>query len=91
VTLAPNARSNDGGPKASRRLVQRVDDAEQVRPDLRRPTEPLQFAWRQRAAFERQITETEIEQHFEPSAQTLAAERENLKLTVAHSKRGCGR
>ena len=50
--------------QARRRLVQHVDDAEQVRAHLRGQPKTLQFARRQRrrAAFERQIAEPEVEQ-----------------------------
>ena len=56
-----------------RRLVQHVDDPEQVGSHLRRQTQPLQFARRQRrrAAFERQIAQTEVEQHLQSRRHVL--------------------
>ena len=56
------------------RLVQHIDDAEQIGADLRREPQPLQFARRQRrrAAFEREIAEPEIEQHLKARRQVLA-------------------
>ena len=57
-----------GRMQAGRRLVEHVDDAEQVRAHLRRQPQPLQLAGRQRrrAALEREVAEAEIEQHGEP-------------------------
>ena len=57
--------------KSRRRLVQNVDDPEQIGSDLGRQAKPLKFAGRQRrrAPFRRQIAETEIEQYFEPRQQ----------------------
>ncbi len=51
-----------GGVKAGGRLVERIDDAEQVRPDLRGEAQSLQLARRQRrrAAVERQVAEPQI-------------------------------
>ena len=53
--------------QAGGRLVEHVDDAEQVRAHLRREAKPLQLAGRQRrrAALERQVAEAELEQHAE--------------------------
>ena len=55
------------------RLVEHVDDAEQVRAHLRRQPKPLQFARRQRgrAALERQVAEPEVEQHGEARLEVL--------------------
>ena len=60
-----------GRMKSSRRLVQNVNDPEQVGSNLCRQAKPLQFARRQRgrASFRCQIAETEVEQHFEPRQQ----------------------
>ena len=55
------------------RLVEHVDDAEQVGADLRGQPQPLQLARREgrRAAFQRQIAEPEVEQDGEPPAEVL--------------------
>src|SRR5581483_9095084 len=54
--------------QSRRRLVEHVDDAEQIRADLRREAEALQLARRKRrrAPLQRQIAEAEIEEDLEP-------------------------
>ncbi|MNR01141.1 hypothetical protein D3C85_1169370 [compost metagenome] len=59
--------------QARRWLVQHVDHAEQLRPQLRGQAQALQFAGRQRwrAALQRQITEAQIGQGADPLQQIL--------------------
>src|SRR4051812_896172 len=49
------------------RLVEHVDNAEEVRSDLRRETEPLELARRERrrAALDGEVAEAEVEHHGE--------------------------
>ena len=63
----PQQRLGIGRMKSRRRLVQNIDDSEQVGSNLGRQAKPLQFARRQRrcAPFWRQIAEAEIEQHLQ--------------------------
>ena len=60
-----------GRMQARRRLVQHVDDAEQVRAHLRRQPQALQFAGRQggRAALEREVTQPQRQQHVQARRQ----------------------
>ena len=53
------------GMQASGRLVENVDDAEEIGVHLRGQAQTLKLAGRQcrRAAFERQVAETETQQH----------------------------
>ena len=63
-----------GRMQAGRRLVEHVHDAEQVRPHLRGQPQSLQLAGRERrrAAIERQVAESEVEQHRDAPQQVLA-------------------
>ena len=60
--------------QSGRRLVEHVDDAEQIGADLRGQPQPLQLAGRERrrAAFEREVTQAEIEEHVEAGARSSA-------------------
>ncbi|MGY4415892.1 hypothetical protein ACVWW4_007628 [Bradyrhizobium sp. LB7.1] len=60
----PQQRFGVGGMQACGGLVEHVDDAEQVGADLRRKSQPLQLARRQRrrAALASEIAEAEVEQ-----------------------------
>jgi hypothetical protein len=64
------------------RLVEHVDDAEQVRAHLRGEPQPLQLAGRQRrrAALEREVAEPEVQHDREPRAQVLAMRRVDVRL-----------
>src|SRR6185312_10637941 len=59
--------------QARRRLIQNVGNAEQIRAYLCRKPEPLQLPGRQsgRAAIERQVSETEVEQYGKTTFQIL--------------------
>jgi hypothetical protein len=72
--------------QSGRRLVEHVHDAEQIRAHLRRQAEPLQFARRQRgrAPLERQVSESEVEEHLETRGQVAcdAVDDELVRLVV---------
>ena len=73
------------GMKASRRLVQNVNHAEQVRAHLRGEPQPLQLTGGQRgrAALEGQIPEAEVQQYGEPRLQILRdAARDDCPLRM---------
>jgi hypothetical protein len=78
-----------------RRLVEDVDDAEQVRPHLRRQPQPLQFAGgqRRRTAVERQVAQPQVEQDGQPALQVLrdAAGDLGLLRVVGRELYGSGR
>ena len=65
---AAQQRLGVGRVQPGRRLVEHVDDAEQVGAHLRRQPQPLQLAGRERrrAALEREVAEPEVEQDGEP-------------------------
>ena len=83
---APQQRLGVGGMQAGGRLVEHIDDAEQIRAHLGGQAQPLQLARRQRgrAAFEREIAEAEIEQHRRAARMRSSAMR---CVTIAFS--GC--
>ena len=60
--------------QSSRRLVQHVDDAEQIRLNLGREAKPLQLARRKRrgTAIEREIAQSQIEQNRQTRQQVTA-------------------
>ena len=83
-----------GRMKSRRRLVQDIDDPEQIGSDLGRQAKPLKFARRQRrrAPFRRQVAETEIEQYFEPRQQIFHDPLHNERLfrMVVRRSSSCG-
>jgi hypothetical protein len=76
------------------RLVEHVDDAEEIRPHLRGQAQALQLAGRERrrAPLEREVAEAEVEEDVEPGSEIVgnAARDERLLRMLVRRFRGRG-